>query len=372
MAARRRVIEVPAVARVLAQPAACAALPLRAWDELLPHLRASGVSARLGARLEAAGTMAQLPEPVRRHIEADRILAAKQLRDVRWEVRCIHEALRPSGVRFVLLKGASYVLGELPPAAGRLFGDIDILVEKSRLHDAERALMAAGWKPSPKTPYDDLYYRDYMHELPPLVHDRRNTVIDVHHTLVPTTADIDLNAAKLFEGARFLPSGVGLLAPADMVLHSAVHLFNEGHFDSALRDLDDITSLIRHFLAADADFARTLAARAGELDLVRPLYYALRWSHRLLDGPIDERLLDPPPLPARLVMEQLLRRVLTPPHPDLRGFGSGFAEWLLYIRSHYLRMPLRLLLPHLLRKAIQRRVEEPDPTPAGPWPRDNT
>lgn len=361
-----------AVAQVLADPVTCANLPLRAWDRLLPQLRAAGVSARLGARLRAAGIAPSLPALILRHLDADRVLAAKQIRDVRWEIQCIQEALQPAALRLVLLKGASYVAADLPPAEGRLFGDIDILVPKSRLADAERALLDAGWSFDDKSEYDDRYYREHMHQLPPMMHKRRGTVIDVHHTLVPETSGIDLDSAKLLDTIRVLPNGAAVLAPADMVLHSAVHIFNEGSFDRAIRDLDDVTSLACHFLSTDPAFGKTLTARAAELDLMRPLFYASRWSRRLLNGPLDEPTSAAPSWPVRTLMDTLLARVLTSPHPDCRGFGSGFAEWLLYIRSHYLRMPLRLLLPHLLRKAIQRRVEEPDPTPAGPWPRDNT
>ena len=38
------------------------------------------------------------------------------------------------------------------------------------------------------TPYDDAYYRDHMHELPPLIHKERDRMIDVHHTILPLTA----------------------------------------------------------------------------------------------------------------------------------------------------------------------------------------
>ena len=33
---------------------------------------------------------------------------------------------------------------------------------------------------------------------------------------------------------------------------------------------------------------------------------------------------------------------------------TAAARWLLYVRAHYLRMPLHLLLPHLLRKSFHR------------------
>jgi hypothetical protein len=41
---------------------------------------------------------------------------------------------------------------------------------------------------------------------------------------------------------------------------------------------------------------------------------------------------------------------------------TALALNLLYLRSHYLRMPLYLLLPHLCRKAWMNRFEKEDIT----------
>jgi hypothetical protein len=38
---------------------------------------------------------------------------------------------------------------------------------------------------------------------------------------------------------------------------------------------------------------------------------------------------------------------------------TGLARWLLYVRGHYQRMPLRLLVPHLVRKAVVSFLPEP-------------
>lgn len=41
-------------------------------------------------------------------------------------------------------------------------------------------------------------------------------------------------------------------------------------------------------------------------------------------------------------------------HPLCRGLFNHPVQALLYVRSHALRMPVRLLVPHLLRKALRR------------------
>ena len=90
-----------------------------------------------------------------------------------------------------------------------------------------------------------------------------------------------------------------------------------------------------------------------------PLYYALRYSRRLLDTPIPREAADaarawrPRGMLAPL-MDALFSRVLVPQHATCAGAGTGVAAFALYVRSHYLRMPFGLLLPHLARKAWRR------------------
>ena len=57
-------------------------------------------------------------------------------------------------------------------------------------------------------------------------------------------------------------------------------------------------------------------------------------------------------------MDWLFWRGFLPEHPSCRSGSAAFAKWCLYVRSHYLRMPLRLLIPHLVHKwAITPREE---------------
>ena len=44
-------------------------------------------------------------------------------------------------------------------------------------------------------------------------------------------------------------------------------------------------------------------------------------------------------------------------HADCRLRGAGLAAFILYVRAHALRMPMRLLLPHLIHKALERHQD---------------
>jgi len=349
--------------KILRRPDDSAALPLGQWDLLVRQARRAELLAHLHALFEARQLLTHVPEQALAHLESARIYAHAQQRVVRWEVRCLARALQQLEIPLLLLKGAAYLLAELPNSRGRLFNDIDILVPKVRLDAVEQALLQHGWMSTHLDPYDQHYYRTWMHELPPLRHIRRRTVLDVHHNILPETARLHPDPGKLFSDAITIdaPWRVQVLAPADMVLHSATHLFHDGELERGLRDLVDLDTLLRHFSSQESFWTR-LQRRACELDLLRPLYYALRYTARLLDTPVPLQALEStadgrPPPPLSVVMDALFQRALEVDHDSCKPPGSALARGLLYVRSHYLRMPLHLLIPHLLRKSFRQSAD---------------
>jgi hypothetical protein len=102
-----------------------------------------------------------------------------------------------------------------------------------------------------------------------------------------------------------------------------------------------------------------LIERARALDLARAYSYALRLVARVLHTPVPRPSLAVaaqagPPWPFARVIEAIFETVLKPPPLSGARPAQGLCSYILFIRSHWLRMPLRLLLPHLLRKAIRR------------------
>lgn len=340
----------------------------REWEAVLGQARQSGLLGRLGMLFADRGWMEATPPGPSRHLESGLSLALRQQHEVQWEVHQLSKALAGQAAPVVLLKGAAYLMAKLPPARGRLFSDVDVLVPQAQLPSAEAALFGAGWISDERDAYNQRYYRQWMHEIPPLRHVLRGTVIDLHHTIAPPTSRFKVDARQLL--ARLVPladvEGVFVLAPADMVLHSALHLFQEGEFGHGLRDLLDLLDLLRHFEQHDA-FWPDLLDRARSLGLQLPLSHALRHLQRLFDytPPVafaaDLQAMQPPAL-GRVVLDWALSRALRPMHPSCESAGSGLARWLLYVRSHALRMPVHLLLPHLVRKSWMRRFPDADPS----------
>lgn len=358
------------IVQVLLNPKSIARLNALEWDLLIRQGRRTKLLARLAYLLEDDGIMPLVPVAARLHLASAIKLALRQQVSLRWEVACLQKELAGAGTRITLLKGAAYAMAGLPAARGRSFSDIDIIVPKARMVDVESELMLYGWQGGHHDEYDQRYYRQWMHEIPPLAHVTRGTTIDVHHAILPETARVKVNTQALLQAVvplaikplnpiqphEALPLFV--LQPTDMLLHSATHLFHEGDFDKGLRDLFDLDALFRQFGEASG-FWEKLVPRAVLLGLTRPLYYAIRYTTLMLGTPVPASVMKAaevgkPSFLAAQVMDACYLRALRPLHPSTASVANWIARFVLYVRSHWIRMPLHLLAYHLGRKAFIR------------------
>jgi Uncharacterised nucleotidyltransferase len=320
------------------------------WDALLPAAEHAKLSARLAADAEHLGLADGLPDWARDRLISSHIRGNEFERLVRWEIDRIHRALLPVGVRPVFLKGAGYLAAGLACASGRVVLDIDILVPEADLARAQAALVQHGWQFEPLDAYDERYYREWMHELPPLRHQERGVMLDLHHAILPRTGRLQPDS-RILLGRTVTYGGAAVLCPTHMVLHAAVHLFYDG--PPAIRDIADIDGLLRHFATAEADFWAALVRDARELGLARPAFYALRYAQRLVGTPIPTGLWTSvagaaPAGPVAHLMDALVDASL---HAGTGGVAA-LSSFALFVRSHWLRMPPLMLARHLVRKAV--------------------
>lgn len=310
-----------------------------AWEAVIRIARAESLLGQLSIRTREAGVREALPHRVRAILDdVDTTVAANQ-RSARWEALLAARALRPLGVPVILLKGSAYLHAGLPAADGRSIGDLDILVPRSALPEVEAALLSNGWAWLKNDPYDDHYYRTWMHELPPLVSIERGEMIDVHHTILPLTARPAPDAAAMISDAVPVGQGLSVLAPADMILHSVAHLFADGELQGGLRNLWDIHRLLTPVIRPD------LRERAMLHGLELPLKRALGLADELFGAGAVYR----GDWLAPLIRRRLLGR-------DRWGRDSApLATKAFYIRGHWLRMPPLLLARHLFTKWRKRR-----------------
>ena len=338
-------------------------LDLNGWETLIAQARNANLMGCLATRLLDAGTFNDVPVGPRAHLSSALVLAKAQRTTVLRELDQLRIALDRTTADIVLLKGAAYVLAQLPASRGRMFTDIDILVPRPCLPEVEAALMMHGWATTHLDAYDQRYYREWMHELPPMRHVTRATVVDVHHAILPSTARLHPDSTKLLAAARTVPGEprFKVLAPIDMILHSATHLFQNEELEQGLRDLVDLDALLRD-VALLPEFWPQLVERAAELELLQPLYYGLRYASAILGTSVPPDILEQtiqagPSPPLRPLMDLLFVRALRPDHPSASDRLTPLARKLLYVRAHWLRMPPLLLIRHLTIKATRRKPE---------------
>jgi hypothetical protein len=339
----------------LMQPKTVLELGPQELNQLISQGRGSRLLASLASELQDAGLLALLPMSVSRHFQSAMLVHEKQKRDLAYDSEKVRQILASVGEKLVLLKGAAYLLAEIPVARGRLITDIDIIVPHQRIEATEKVLIDSGWEGSYVNSYNERYYRKWGHEIPPLTNPKRGTTLDVHHNILPPTAGPNVDASLLFDNLIEVKPGVFTLSWQDMVIHSATHLFHEGEFHHGLRDLWDLDRMLRDFPNRDPLFWQGLVSRAQELELLDSLFHGLNYVQQIFATPVPPGTIEEAGSWSRKlrkpVMDFLFLRAFRPNQPQCRLPYTGLALDLLYIRSHYLRMPLYLLLPHLVRKA---------------------
>ncbi len=254
-------------------------------------------------------------------------------------------------IPLVLLKGCAYVACADDNAAGRIFSDIDVLVRRQDLTTVEADLVSVGWKPSRENDYDLAYYRNWMHEVPPMEHVRRHTVVDLHHAINPPVSRFYVDPDKLFERMVEIRPGLFVLSATDRVIHCALHLLQEGEPKKLMRDLYDLHLLLRqhHGSAAGMEQLRNRACELNVDALTGAAIGAARalFAEDLIQGERSGWL--------QTCVDRAARQT-----SGNTTVASELAGMALLTYSHWMKMPMHLLVPHLIRKSLLRMTSSKD------------
>jgi putative nucleotidyltransferase-like protein len=131
------------------------------------------------------------------------MLARFQAHATRRQLRELAAVLAPLNMPLIALQGSAYVLQNLLLSEGRSTSDVDLMVAREHLGRAEAALKSAGWEYGKMDPYDERYYREWVHELPPMRFPGRFLLeLDLHHTILPLTGRIQPDSAALLDASN--------------------------------------------------------------------------------------------------------------------------------------------------------------------------
>lgn len=336
----------------LAQPERCATLSLFEWQHLIWVLREAKLLAALAAVLERDNLLISLPVYAQRHLKSALVYADRQAQQIKFECQELQSVLLKAGIATIYLKGAAYTLADTPNSRGRICNDLDVLVSKAQLAEAEALLKQNRWQADELNSYDEQYYRKWSHEIPPLVHLLRGTVLDLHHNLYLPISGRAADMSIFFNLTSNTASGLSVLNPEAMVLHSIIHLFMNEETQSAMRDLWDIYLLISEY--SSEAFWQKLHKLAQLTGFDIELKYCLTALSYYLGSELD-------PLSKKQCeiyfcnnwwVKNVLLPSLVPEHPLVCRPRHRWAKHLMYLRGHWLKMPVHVLSVHLFVKGF--------------------
>ena len=267
---------------------------------------------------------------------------------LRFEMDRLERTLLGSGICPVVLKGGAYVAVGSKAGLGRRVSDLDILVAGDEIDQTEVLLKDADWvwEAGVDNEYDSNYYRKYMHELPPLRHKKRRTIIDVHHMLLPRTSTYKIRSDLMYQAAQFIQgTQLKVFTPIDRYIHSAIHSFADGSFDTPTRSVLELNLLFCELTYPERS---KLIIRSKEVGAARPVAIALWLQAEVLgDTAAIEALNALGPNKAGSIVKYAFKQKL------IRSDKSYIAKLLLLVRGHLIRMPIHLLAVHGLKKAFR-------------------
>lgn len=244
--------DVAALLGPLAGGGAPACPPDADWEAIARVSSAHCVAPALGWTLRET---AAAPEP-RGYFEALLALNRRRNHLIAEALPAICGSLDAAGARPVLLKGAAALADALYPDPGvRFLGDVDILVDESRLAQAQGALAELGYAARPAKVWRAGFFGAPAvdpgaigHELAMMAHPATGVGVELHRALISGRHPGLLAPAACLEAAVRPSSGAGfaVLRPTDRLVHNVAHMqVHHGLAESGAVELRQVLEFAR-------------------------------------------------------------------------------------------------------------------------------
>jgi hypothetical protein len=348
-------LNVKSLFTLLLSPQVGMTYPISQWVDTLFVLREAKLLATLYHSAKRDGCLFDYPEYVQKHLFSAQVYASCQAQQIRFEAAELSHLFEQIGVTALFLKGAAYTLRDSVNSHGRICSDLDVLINQADIPIAEEHLRLNRWKSEVLDDYDEKYYREWAHEIPPLVHLNRGTVIDLHHNLYLPISGRTVAVNEFMSTKQKTQSGCFVLDPSATVMHSIIHMFANEDSSSWMRDLIDITFLIKEFegqifwqklldLVQKTDF---------EFEFVCCLHALLYYTDINLPKNVQAFLLAFPfSRGQKWLLKHTILPAISPEHDLILTTRIRFAKKIVYLRGHWIKMPPLVLLKHFAIKSF--------------------
>jgi hypothetical protein len=318
-------------------------LTAKQWDvvlQLATHHQLRGLT----YRLLADGPLAhQVPPAVHDPLRATYVDTAVRNAVLFRQTSEMAGALAASGIPVMLLKGIHLARFVYSEPALRSMADVDLMVPRDRLAEAERVMIERGYGPLPRPDLEA--FCTWSNHLAKLTK-AGAPVLELHWGIERPTCPFRIDLDGLWARSREATlegSSVRILSPEDLLLHLALHGSYHHRFDrSALKGLVDIDAVVAKHGSA-LDWA-ALVARANQWGASGFGYTIFRLAGEILGTPfpatalagLDHTVADEE-------MVELARRYVTRPRVDLPSEYTKLAQtqslgerWRLLLRNVFL------------------------------------
>lgn len=331
----------------LEKPADAECLSDLQWQDLIRILRCNDLTATLASLLEKNNIVVQSAYG-KKHLASALVYAKRQSQQVEYESRHLRDILSEIGVVPMFLKGAAYALANDLNADGRLMSDIDILVTHSQLELVEKQLKANGWKEKVLDSYDENYYRQWSHELPPFINSSTGTTLDIHHTLIPPITSKSVPVDSVFSNSVQGRTYALLPSMEWRLLHCIIHFFYNEDYEKPIRDMWDLRCLFlqlrdRQHLEQFLTLASSIGFRKEAGYALRTVEYVFNDITEHFGAKVDSHLT----VSETVFCGAVIKTIAKPRHAEIDSLATKFCCFIMMMRGHVKKMPMNILIPHI-------------------------
>ena len=255
------------------------------------------------------------------------------------ELANLLEVFSKAGIKLILLKGSHLAQFVYQDIGLRPMSDIDILVEKKDVDQAEGLLFqnAYDYKELNQATYD--WYKEHfnvegraniikwckanMHQLLPFSNPRGIKKLEIHKTIDRVNSPFSIDMVELWKRSRAVQIKrlhTSVLSPEDLLLHLSLHVSHQHKLSAfRLRPFCDIAAVISHY-EQEIDWNK-VQIRAHEWGAEKYIYISLLLSQEILGARVPDRMLHalkPNPFNKKITLEAS-KRVLSFEPPPFQG-----------------------------------------------------
>jgi hypothetical protein len=260
--------------------------PVTDWDALLGQAAVEGLTGLLHEQITAAGLASTIPPAAGQRLRQSHLQNSLDYEQKAAAVDRLAEAFDADGLRVLLLQGMGVIDLVYPSAGARPLSDVDLLIRRRDLEQAQLLLARLGAAAISR--YPPVYLLDGVR-------------LDLHPELAylsrvePASGPLRVDDAPLWAEAAPWRAGcdaIRRLSLPDQLLVSAGHL--QKHSFNRLIWFVDLGRLLTRYVDEWRDW-KALVERANLLRLDRPLYFALLYLKEVFHLPcLQHRDVVPP------------------------------------------------------------------------------